>query len=81
MPFHEFAHVDPHHRRFVIEHDLGECLADFGFANTGRSQEQERTDWLVGVLKPATAAAYGVGHCGDRGVLPDDALVQTLFHH
>ena len=37
VPFHELAHVDSDHRRLVVEHDLGEGFAQFGFPNPGRS--------------------------------------------
>ena len=46
--------------------------------STCGSQEQEACDGAVRVLHAGTAAVNGLGHCGDRLLLPDDALVQLV---
>ena len=45
----------------VVEEDLGERLAELGFADAGRAAEDERADGAVGILQAAAAAADGVG--------------------
>jgi signal recognition particle GTPase len=52
MLLHEFAHVDPNHRPFIIEQKLGQRLAQFRLTDTGRAQENERTDRSVRILQP-----------------------------
>src|SRR5699024_1885899 len=42
--------------------------------------EDERTRWTLGVLEPGTRTPDGLGHRGDGVALPDDALVELLFH-
>ena len=43
VPLHELAHVDADHVVFVVEQELGQGLAEFGLADPGRPQEQERS--------------------------------------
>ena len=59
---------------------FGQRLAEFGLADAGRSEEQERADGPIGILQAAATAADGVGHGLDRFVLADHALVQSFFH-
>ncbi len=77
---HEFAHVDPHHRGVVVEEIFGERLGQFGLADAGRAEEQERAEWPPLVVEPCPRAADGIGDGVDGGVLTDDAFVQALFH-
>ena len=35
MLFHEFRHVDAHHRLFAVEQEFGERLAQLGLADAG----------------------------------------------
>ena len=43
---HIFGHINAEHGAFVIEQKLGQRLAQFGFADAGRTEEQERTNRL-----------------------------------
>jgi len=81
VAFHEFAHVQPDHRVFVVEQDFGQGLAQFGLADAGRTQEQERADRPLRILQSATAAADGVRDRLDGLVLADQALVNPILHH
>ena len=79
--FHELAHVEADHGVLVVEQHFGQGLAEFGFADAGGAEENERADRAIGILQAAAAAADGVGHGGDGFVLTDDALVQPFFEH
>ena len=63
---------------FVIEQELGERARQFGFADAGRAEENERADGTVGVFQSRAGAHHGVGHRLDGFVLADDALVQFV---
>ena len=78
--FHVFAHVNPHHRVFVIEQKFREGAGGFRFADAGGAEENERTDGPVRVLQAAAGAAHGIGHGLDGGFLADDALRQAFLH-
>ena len=73
-----FAHIEPDHRLIVVEQKLGERAGEFGFADAGRAEEDERTDGPVGVVHPGAGADHGVGHGFHGFVLADDALVQFV---
>ncbi len=45
-----------------------------------RAEENERADGPVRILQSAARAAHRIRHGPDRFLLPDDALLQTLFH-
>jgi hypothetical protein len=46
---HVLGHVEAHDRLLGIEHELGERLGEFGLADAGRTEEQERADRPVRV--------------------------------
>jgi hypothetical protein len=58
---------------------LRQGARDFGFADAGRAQEQERADGAVRVLQAGARTADGASQRADRFVLRDDALVQLFF--
>ena len=80
VPLLVLAHVDPHHRALVVEHELRESAGELRLADTGRAEEDERADRPVRVLQAGARAAKRIGDGGDRLVLPDDAAVQPLLH-
>ena len=41
VPLHVLRHVNPDHRVFVVEHELGKGLGELRLANTGRAKEDE----------------------------------------
>ena len=77
---HVLGHVDAHHGVLVVEQELGQRARQFGFADAGRAQEDERTDRPLGIAQPRARTANGIGHALERCVLADHALPQALFH-
>jgi hypothetical protein len=65
----------------VVEQHFRERFAKLGFADASWAAKDERANRPVRILQAAAAAANGVRHGGDRFILTDDALVQTLFKH
>src|SRR5882672_8108555 len=76
---HEFRHVEADQSLLAAEHELCQRAGDFRFANTGRSEEQERSDRAVWTLQSCAAAADGAGQSAYRLVLRDDPSVQLFF--
>src|SRR5581483_760345 len=76
---HELRHIEADQRLFGAEHELRQGARDFGFADAGGAEEQERSDGTVRALQAGAAAADGASQGGDCLVLRDDALVQFLF--
>ena len=56
------------------------ALHKFRLPDTGRAQEEERTQGAIRVLQSAATAANGVGDGGDGFVLSDHAQVDTFLH-
>ena len=80
MFFHKLGHVDAHHRIVAIEHKVSQRFAQLGLTDTGRPQEQERTNRAIRIGQPRTATADGIGDGLNRLVLTDHALMQILLH-
>ncbi len=80
MPLLVLAHVEPHHRVLVVEHELGERAGELGLADTRRAEEDERADRPVRVLEPGPRAPQRVRDGGHGLVLADHALMQPLLH-
>ena len=57
--FHEFRHVDADHRGFVIEQIFGQRLGQFGLADPGGAEEEERPQRAAFVVQPGAGAADG----------------------
>ena len=79
MLFHILRHIYAQHGVFVIKQKLSQTLAQFGFADAGRPQKQERPNRLVRVGNSGTRAAYRIGDGFHRLILPDDAFFQIIF--
>ena len=71
-------HIDTHHRPLVVEQVTGEGPREFGLADAGRPEEDERTDRPVRIREAGTRPDDGLRDRRDRFVLADDALVQFL---
>ncbi len=80
MLLHVLGHVDPHHRVLVAEEELGERARELRLADAGGAEEDERAGRALRVLQARARAADRLRDDLDRGVLPDDALVQLVFH-
>src|SRR6185369_1208597 len=77
--FHVLRHVEANQRLLAAEHELRQGARDFGLADAGGSEEQERSDRTVGRLETGTRAADCTGQGTDSLVLRDNALVQFFF--
>jgi len=55
VALHELAHVDLDERVLAAEHELGQRLGQFGLADAGGAEEDERADRPLGILRPARA--------------------------
>ena len=67
---HVLGHVDAHHGVLVVEQKFGESAGEFGFADAGRPEENERADGALGIAEPGAGAADGVGHALERPSWP-----------
>src|SRR5829696_1859852 len=72
----ELGHVYPDHGVFLAEEVLGERPCEFGLADSCRTEEDKAADGTLGVLDARPGAPDSLGHRPDRGLLPDDPLVQ-----
>ena len=64
----------------AVEHELGQRLAQLGLADAGRAEEEEGTIRTVGIGQAGARTADGIADQAHGFVLPDDALVQAIFH-
>ena len=80
VPLLVLAHVDTRHHLVVVEQELGQRLGQLGLADARRTEEDERTDRLAGIVQPGARTAHGVGNGRDGLLLPDDALVEFVLH-
>ena len=58
---------------------LRQSASHFGFADAGRSQEQERSGWTFGRFQPRARTANRPSQRRDRLLLADDAAMQLFF--
>src|SRR5439155_19810586 len=58
----------------------GERAGDFGLADAGRTEEDERSNRALWVFQTGARAAYGFRDLHNRLVLPNHARVQVGFH-
>ena len=72
-------HVDANHRAFVVEEILGQRAREFGLADAGRAEEDERADRPIRIRQTRARAQDRFGDRVDRFVLADDALVQFVL--
>ena len=77
---HIFTHVESHHHVFVCEHEFCERLCQLGFADAGRTKEQERADWLAFITDPRARTTHRICDRLDRVFLADDAFAEFCFH-
>ena len=80
MLLHEFRHIEPNHRRLVVEQEAGERLGELGLADPGRTEEDERADRPVRILQPCPRTTNRPRHGLHRIALPDHRLRQIVFH-
>jgi len=80
VALHELAHVDLDERVLAAEHELGQRLGQFGLADAGGAEEDERADRPLGILQASTGASNRLRHDLDRFLLADDPLVEIVLH-
>ena len=73
------AHVDTRHHILVVEHVIGQCLCQFGLADTSSAQEDERTDRASRVVQACATAAHSITDGLNGIVLAYNTLVQFLL--
>ena len=61
MLLHVFGHVDAQQGALVVEEKFGEGAGEFGFADAGWAEENERADGALGIAQSGAGAADGVG--------------------
>ena len=76
---HVFGHIDPDHVLLVVEQCLRQRLGQLGFADAGRTEEQEGTEGSVRILDARTGAQDGLGDLFHGLVLADNPLVQDIL--
>ena len=77
---HVFAHINTDHVVFIIKQGLGKGLGKLGLTDTGRSQEQEGTDWTVRVGDTCPRTQDCFADKADCLILSDDIFVQDVLH-
>ena len=78
--FHKFTHVDPHHRPIIVKQILRQRLGQFGLADAGWPEEQERPQRPPLVIQPGARAPHSIGHCRHGSLLADNPLAKLIFH-
>ena len=80
MLLHKFRHIDSDHGLLGIEQELGQRLAQLGFANPGRPQEQKRAVWTIGIRQTRAGTTHGIGNRRNGFFLTDHATMQRMLH-
>ena len=76
---HVFTHIDTNHVVLIVEQVRRKCLRKLGLADTGRSEEQERTDRLCRVLDSGFGTDDRVRNLLDRLILADNTFVELVI--
>ncbi len=76
---HVFRHIDAHHVVFRVEQSLGQRTGQLGFADPGRSQEDERADGAVWILDAGAGPEHRIRNEPHRLVLADHPLMEDIF--
>ena len=72
-------HVDAQQGALVAVDGFGQRLGEFGLADAGGTQEQERGHGLAAFAQTRARQPHRIRHRAYRLVLPHQALVQTLL--
>ena len=76
---HVLAHVDTNHILLIIEKSLCKGFGKLCFTNTGRSKEQERTDWFGRIFDSCFGTKDGIGYTAHTFLLTDNTFVELIF--
>ena len=77
MFFHVFGHINANHGVFTSENGLCQCFGKLGLADTGRTKEQERTDWTFRIFQSDTASLEVASGTSDAAVI--DSLMAAAM--
>ena len=80
MPLHVLAHIDAHHRLFIIEQELRQRLRRLRFPHARRPEKDKRTNRPFRIAQPRARTPNRIGHSLQRLILPHHALPQTTLH-
>src|SRR5215471_993988 len=78
--FHELGHIEPDERFFATEEKFGQSACDFGLADAGGAEEQERTREPLGRFQARARTPNRASQCRDGFLLADDAAMQLVFN-
>ena len=76
----ELGHIELDQRILITEEEFGQGLRELCLTDTGRSGEDEGATGTLRVLQAASSTTNRLGQSLNRCILPDDALVQLVFH-
>ena len=74
-----FGHVNADHGPLVVEQEFRQGPGQFGFADAGRSQEDEGADGPVRIFQTGASPHDRLGNRLDGLVLADDAQVEFVL--
>ena len=77
---HVFAHVYAYQRFFRIEHEPCEDLCELGFTDAGGTEENKRTDGLIGILQSRSVPLNGTCYTDNGIFLANDLSLQIVVH-
>ena len=76
---HVLTHIDTHHVVLIVEQRCRQALRQLRLTDTGRSQEQERTDGLTGILDTGFGTNDSFGDLGHAFILSYHTFVQFFI--
>ena len=76
---HIFAHIDANHCVLVVEEEFSQRAGEFGFSNSGWSEENKRADRAIRILQTGAGPTDGVRYGLTRRVLPNHSFVQVIL--
>src|SRR5579859_2981027 len=79
MRLHVLRHVEANQVLLAAKEFSRQRLRQFGLTNTGRAEEEERTNRAFGIFQSGASAANSSRHRANRLVLPNDTLAQVIF--
>ena len=80
MLLHELGHIDSNHGLFGIEQEFGQRFAQFGLADTGRAEKQERAIRSIRVRQAGAGTTHCIRYSLHRFILTNHTLMQCMFH-
>ena len=79
VTLHVLGHVQAHHRRLVVEQELGQRLGELGLADAGRPEKDQRSNGTPGIAETGARPLDRQAHPMDGIVLADDSAAQPIL--